>query len=240
MAYEYDAIRKSQEIFYKLLSEHELTEEKEQELYRAYSENEEISNLVKSQGEVAGCNVERYGNVIYLLPKLDNTFLGFSKADLKKEVCKSGATDRDYYLSQFIILTLLVEFYDGQGRSCKARTFMKLGELQNIVSEKLKQGVDQAGEEENEEMSPHFDYQSMWRAYEALKSDSVSARTKWTKEGMIKEILSFLERQRLITYIQEDEMIRTTLKLDHLMELKLCNRENYDKIMELLKGDENE
>ena len=69
------------------------------------------------------------------MPDMDNKYLGFTKADLKKEVCKSNATDRDYYLAQFVILTLLVEFYDGQGITSKSREFLKLGELQNMVSE---------------------------------------------------------------------------------------------------------
>ena len=50
MAYELDEIRISQEIFYYLLEHHELREEEEERMYRAYTEREEIQNLVKSQG----------------------------------------------------------------------------------------------------------------------------------------------------------------------------------------------
>ena len=121
MAYEMGEVRLSQEIFYYLLENHELREDGENALYRAYTEREEIQNLVKSQGEIAGSTVERYGNVIYLIPKEENNFLGFSKAQLKAALCRSGATDRDYYLSQFVVLTLLVEFFDGQGSSSKTR-----------------------------------------------------------------------------------------------------------------------
>ena len=67
MAYEAEEIRTSQEIFYYLLEYHELREEDEQLLYKAYTEEESIRNLVKSQGEIAGSNVERYGNVISIL-----------------------------------------------------------------------------------------------------------------------------------------------------------------------------
>ena len=101
MAYEMEEIKCSQEIFYYLLEHHEIREEKEGQLYRAYAENEEVQNLVKSQGEVAGSNIERYGDVIYLIPKEENSFLGFSKAQLKNILCKSNGTDRDYYLSQY-------------------------------------------------------------------------------------------------------------------------------------------
>ena len=68
MAYELDDIKTSQEIFYYLLENHELREEEELLLYRAYTEEEEVQNLVKSQGEIAGSTIERYGNVIYLIP----------------------------------------------------------------------------------------------------------------------------------------------------------------------------
>ncbi len=76
MAYELDEIRTSQEIFYYLLTHHELREEDEMLLYKAYTEQEEIQNLVKSQGEIAQSRIERYGNVIYLIPEEENNFLG--------------------------------------------------------------------------------------------------------------------------------------------------------------------
>ena len=53
MAYEWEEIRSSQEIFYYLLEHHQLREEDEPRLYQAYTQQEEIQNLVKSQGEIA-------------------------------------------------------------------------------------------------------------------------------------------------------------------------------------------
>lgn len=94
---------------------------------------------------------------IYLMPDIDNKYLGFTKADLKKELCKSNATDRDYYLAQFVILTLLVEFYDGQGSTAKSREFLKLGELQNIVSERLKTGLSFEQEREQDDTNLYIE-----------------------------------------------------------------------------------
>lgn len=105
MAYEMGEIRLSQQIFYYLLEHHELREQDEQRLYRAYTEEEQVQNLVKSQADEAASTVERYGDVIYLIPKEENVFLGFSKAELKKKLCKSTGTDKDFYLSQFVVLT---------------------------------------------------------------------------------------------------------------------------------------
>lgn len=232
MAYELEDIRTSQEIFYFLLEHHEIHEETENRLYKAYSENEEIQNLVKSQGEAASSNIERYGDVIYLIPHEENHFLGFSKAQLKAALCKSGGTDRDYYLSQFVILTLLVDFYDGQGSSSKSREFMRVGELQNSISTYLKEGAKDSNEEMEEENGLAF--ANMYEAYEALRSDERGSKAKTTKEGFLHHILKFLEKQGLIEYVEEDEMIQTTKKLDSFMDWNLLNQNHFMRVRRVL------
>lgn len=229
MAYEIEEIKLSQQIFYYLIKNRQLTEESDRLLYKAYVENELVMSLVKSQAQLADSIVERYGHVIYLIPKEDNYFLGFTKQQLKSSLCKSNATDKDYYLSQFVIITLLVEFYDGQGTSSKTREYIKLGELQNLVSERLKEGVLSSAESESSMLS----FQDMLEAYEALRSEEKS-KMKTTKEGFFHAILSFLQKQDLVKYIEEDEMIQTTEKLDHFMDWNLLNKNNYDRVMKTL------
>lgn len=231
MAYELEDINYSQRIFYYLLKNKELVEEKERELYQAYTESEAVMNLVKQQGLAAESDIERYGNVIYLIPKEENDYLGYSKAQLKLALCKSGATDKDYYLSQFIILTLLVEFYDGQSSSSKVRDFMKVGELLNCVAERLKEGSEM--EEEAQERSG-LAFQNMLEAFQALKSTDGTSRAKTTKEGFVYTILIFLQKQGLIDYIEVDEMIKTTKKLDHFMDWNLLNKNNFNRVLRVL------
>ena len=232
MAYELEDVRTSQEIFYYLLEHHELCEDEEMQLYRAYTEQEEIQNLVKSQGEIAESRIERYGNVIYLIPKEENHFLGFSKAQLKAALCKSSGTDKDYYLSQFVVLTLLVEFFDGQGSSSKAREYMRVGELQNCISSRLKEGAEGMDEEQEEQSGIAFS--NMLEAYEALRSDDKGSRAKTTKEGFLHSILVFLQKQGLIEYVEADEMIKTTKKLDNFMDWNLLNQNNYHRVLRVL------
>lgn len=242
MAYEAESVSYSQKIFYYLLCHGSLsdTDSGAADLYRAYVEREEITSLVKNQAEIAECRVERYGSTIYLMPDIDNKYLGFTKAGLKKEICKPGATDRDYYLAQFVILTLLVEFYDGQGSRSKSREFLKLGELQNTVSKRLRAGLELEEERENDRSERRMadenvlDYRSMSEAYEALKSVEAGSRSKFTKEGFVSIICSFLDRQGLIIFVPEDEMIKTTPKLDNIMEYKILGKDNYARIIEAL------
>lgn len=238
MAYELEAIRTSQEIFYYLLENHELREDDEPLLYKAYTEQEEIQNLVKSQGEIAQSNIERYGNVVYLIPKEENNFLGFSKPQLRNVLCKSNATDKDYYLSQFVILTLLVEFFDGQGSSSKTREYIRVGELQNCISRRLKEGAEHVNEEEEENTGIAFS--NILEAYEALRSDDKGSRARTTKEGFLHQILIFLQKQGLIEYVEQDEMIKTTKKLDNFMDWNLLNQNNYQRVLRVLGVNERE
>ena len=232
MAYEIEDIRLSQEIFYYLLEHHELREYNELRLYKAYTQEETIQNLVKSQGEISDCHIERYGNVIYLIPKENNSFLGFSKAQMKAALCRSNATDKDYYLSQFVILTLLVEFFDGQGSSAKSREYMRVGELQNCISKRLKEGAKSRGEEEEEKQGIAFS--NMLEAYEALRSEEKGSRARTTKEGFLYHLLTFLQKQGLIDYVEEDEMIKTTKKLDSFMDWNLLNQNHFQRVKKVL------
>ncbi|MEE0881754.1 MAG: DUF6063 family protein [Turicibacter sp.] len=233
MSYQLEEVRLSQQIFYHLLTHRELSEHQDKALYYAYTSNEVVMNLVKSQGDIANCVIERYGSSIYLIPKEENECLGFSKRELKKALCKSSGTDKDYYLSQFVILTLLVEFYDGQGQSAKGRDFIRVGELQNIIADRLKEGATYYEEEVQQQVG--IAYSNMLEAFEALRSDDKGSKQKTTKEGFLHGIFKFLQEQQLIEYIEADEMITTTKKLDQLMDFNLLNQNNFNRVLHVLK-----
>ncbi len=233
MTYDTETIKASQQIFYYLLENHEMREDHEPQLYKAYTESEEVQDLVKSQGEIALCSVERYGNVVYLIPEEENRFLGFSKLQLKKKLCRSNAADKDYYLAQFAVLTLLLEFYDGQGSSSKTRDYIRVGDLQNSIADRLKEGAGRLGEEAQAESG--FAFTEMLQSYEALRSDENGRRQKTTKEGFLYTILKFLQEQGLIEYVEQDEMIKTTNKMDHFMDYNLLNKANYNRVLAVLE-----
>jgi hypothetical protein len=232
MSYEMEEIRQSQEIFYYLLKNHKLTEQGNELYYKLYTENEKVQILVKQQAVAAESTVEGYGSVIYLIPDSDNNYLGYSKAMLKARLCKSGGTDKDYYLAQFTILTILMMFYDGQGVTSKTRDYIRVGELQNEVAESLKNGVQRY--DENQQELVGIAYGDMQSAYEALKSVAGS-RAKTTKEGFLAGILIFLQEQGLVEYIESDDMIKTTKKLDNFMDFNLLNRNNFFRIKSIVE-----
>lgn len=233
MDYTIDEIQISNKIFYYLLKNNKL-EEFEEELYKAYSENENIMELVKIIGETSECYIKKYSGVIYLIPKEDNDFLGYSKGELKKILCKSNSNDKDYYLSQFIILVLLVEIYGSQGATSKCRDYIRVGEFLNIITEKLQDGINKSKDNEKNGIA----FENISERFEALKSSDKKSISRTTKEGFINAILNFLEEQELIIYIKEDETIMPTKKLDNFMDWNLLNKNNYNRVLKVL-GDKN-
>lgn len=231
--YEIHDVRESHVIFYYLLKNHSIREDKEGALYREYVSSEAIQKLVNDQAEASECTIEQYGDAVYLVPNPDNKFLGYSKAQLKKEICKANATDLDFYLVQFAVMVFLLEFYDGQGSSSRTRTFIRTGELQDKITEYLKKGAETSAEEQEEN---GLLFSQMLEVYEALRSDEKGSRQKTTKEGMLHHMLRFLQMHRLIEYIEQDEMIRPTRKLDHFMDGNLLNSSNYKRVVQILEG----
>lgn len=232
MAFQMEIIKQAQAVFYYLLQHHELLQEQAPDLHKAYMEQDEVQEIVKSQAEIANCHIETFSGVIYLIPKEENYFLGYSKAQLKKELCKSNPTDKDYYLAQFAILVLLLEFYDGQGSSSKTRDFIRVGELQNSIAAKLEEGAAKFSEDEQSQQGMAF--AAMKQIYDSLRSDEKGRRQKTTKEGFVHNILRFLEEQGLIDYIEQDEMIKTTRKLDNFMDWNLLNKNNFYRVQRIL------
>ena len=237
MGYSIDEINVSNKIFYYLLKNGELSES-EQDLYKSYCENEHIKELVKNLGEASEVYIKKYGGVIYLIPKEENDFLGYSKGELKKLLCKSGANDKDYYLSQFVILTLLVTFYSSQGITSKCRDYIKVGEFLNIITDRLTEGAKRC--EESEKNTDGIAFQNILERFEALKSSDKKTTAKTTKEGFINTILKFLDDQGLIYYIQNDDMIKPTKKLDSFMDWNILNKNNYNRVLKALGEESNE
>lgn len=238
MSFELADIQYSNKICYYLLKNGQLTEEDNMELYRAYADNETIMNLVKEQGEAIECLIKSYGGVIYLIPKEDNDFLGFSKGELKRILGHSKATDKDYYLSQFAIITLLVEFYKSHGSTARSREYLRGGDFLNILSIRLAEGVSNSESEEKE--TEGVAYANIAEKFESLKSADVGGRAKTTKEGFILGILKFLEKQGLIQYIEQDDMIFPTKKMDNFMDWDILNKANYFRVLRVFGEETNE
>ena len=221
MAYDLNDIKLSQEIFYYLLEHKQLNDRDDGRLYKGFVENELVRGLTKSQAEIAKVIIAQYNRTIYIIPQEDNNFLGYTKQELKKELCKGGALDKDYYLAQFVIIVFLMEFYDGQGQSSKIREYIKIGDRQY---------------DEEQQNANGLMFSRMLEAYSALRSSEKLNRQKTTKEGFLYNIFKFLEEQGLVQYIEREETVWPTEKLDVFMDFNILNQENFRRVLSVMSG----
>ena len=120
--------------------------------------------------------------------------------------------------------------------SSKSREDIRVGELMNLVADRLLEAGDNMTEEEEEKTGLAFF--NMLEAYTALRSDERGSRARTTKEGFMHRILLFLQKQGLIEYVERDEMVKTTKKLDSFMDWNLLNQNNYSRVRRVLGLDE--
>ena len=97
--------------------------------------------------------------------------------------------------------------------------------------------------EPEEEEKTGLAFFNMLEAYSALRSDEHGSKARTTKEGFVYHVLQFLQKHGLIHYVERDEMIMTTKKLDRFMDWNLLNQNHYDRVQKVLavwKEDDNE
>ena len=123
---------------------------------------------------------------------------------------------------------------------CKELMITDSGDQVLCLSARLKEGAaEETATEEDEDGKNSKDtagisFKILYETYEALKSDDRGSRMKTTKEGFIYNILMFLQKQGLIEYVVQDEMIKTTRKLDNFMDWNLLNQNNYQRVLRVL------
>lgn len=221
------------EIFMYLLEKGSLSADKNRELYDEFVK-EKIMTLVKMYSEKANSEVRLINNTVYLIPNEDNKFLGYSKSELKNDMLKSNATEQDYYLANFIILTLITSFYNASAGIMKSRFQIKYNEFENLVGSRLMQADDYRDIEVLEDES-QIAYNSIIDKWNSLKATETKGQSKTTKTGFVLSVIKFLSNQGLVTYYEKDELIKTTTKMDDLVNEIVLNKSNFKKIEESFK-----
>lgn len=222
-------LEKAMRIYYFLLKDGELTVDKNKELYLDYSDSE-VRNLLEIMAKESDVTIEKYNQVVYLIPNEDNDVIGIKDMELQK-VISYDARKIDFYLSQYIITILITVFYSGRGNFVKSRDFIRLGELEEIVTERLNFANGKKNIEREQEEA-RFNITAMFEHWSALQIDEAGRRK--TKYGYIRSVCSFLAKHDLLVYDALEEDIRPTNKMTHLMTYHFLQLDRLEMIEKLL------
>lgn len=198
------------EILYTLLQYHELPAS--DPAYTWLMEDPDRLDQLEAAAHAFQCRLIIRQGMIYLIPNQDNTFLGYSKTDLKSVLLKSNQTDVHYYLSMFALLVLLDAFYSTEYGGGRLRDFLSLGDWMSRFDKALNSGLDQKDNPGN------IPYERMVDTYNNLLVDPAHKRASNTKTQLFLTLLRFLENQNLVVYLSGQEQIFLTERMNALMD----------------------
>lgn len=222
-------LEKAMRIYYYLLKEGELSIDQDKVLYLDYSDIE-VRSLLEIMAKESDVIIEKYNQVVYLIPKEDNDVIGIKDMDLQK-VISYDARKIDFYLSQYIITILITVFYSGRGNFIKSRDFIRLPELEEIITARL----TYANSKKNiahEQEEAKFNVTAMFEHWSALQIEESGKRK--TKYGYIRSVCGFLAKHHLLVYDMAEEDIRPTNKMTHLMTYHFLDTNRLEMIESLL------
>ncbi len=224
-------LEKAMRIYYFLLKEGELTFENNKELYLDCSDSD-VRSVLEIMARESNVSIERYNQVVYLIPDEENDVLGIKDMDLQK-VISYDARKIDFYLSQYIITVIILVFYSGKGGFVKSRDFIRLPELEEIITSRLAYANSRKNiEREQEEAAVNIT--AMYEHWSALQMEEPGKRK--TKYGYIRSVCGFLAKHGLLIYDMVEEDIRPASKFTNLMMYNFLDSERIKLIDRLLGG----
>ncbi|MBP7175822.1 MAG: hypothetical protein KBA53_06345 [Thermoclostridium sp.] len=220
-------------IFRVLLEQGEISKREQAFLYSAYLETEvqEALNLFEEEFE---CRLLNFSDTVYLVPGMNSHMLSMQPGEFRSYF-GSNATNKDVYLSFYILMYILFEFYSGKNKDPKKTDFIQVSHLINRLDERFerlakleKEELDKAEEEHGINLATCIE---IWMN---LLVDHETKRK--TKIRMIEAVVDILEDQKL-AYMVENQ-IRTTKKLDILMRQYYLNADRVKLISEAFERGE--
>jgi hypothetical protein len=222
-------LEKAMRIYYFLMKEGELTFDNNKELYLDYADSE-VRGLLEIMARESDVTIEKFNQVVYLIPDEENDVIGIKDMDMQK-VISYDARKIDFYLSQYIIIIIITVFFSGRGSFVKSRDFIRIAELEEIITSKLAYANSKKNIEREQEEAM-LNITAMFEHWNALQIDEEGKRK--TKYGYIRSVCGFLSKHGLLIYDAIEEDIRPANRFTNLMTYNFLDSGRIEIIEKLL------
>lgn len=217
----------AQQIFYQLLQKRQL--DSRQPEYQQMTVNPQILDQVEMLSSAFECSLFFYDGSVYLYPQEENTFLGYSKAGLKSQLIKSNETVVVYYLQMFIVLTLMIEFFETEYGDGRLRESIDLSMLMNKVAENLRAGMKM------DAAASQIPFEQIYSYYNSLEDPSSDSKKHHTKLAIYQRLFDFLEAQGLVRYLPARRELRVTPRFGALVQNVLRRDEGHEAVLKIME-----
>lgn len=220
-------VKSAVRIFKLLLAQGEISKREQPFLYSEYLESEvqEVLSCIEEEFE---CKLLNFGDTVYIVPNISSQIIGIQPGELRRYF-GSNASNKDVYLSYYIMMFVFYEFYSGKNKDPKKTDFIQAGHLISRLDERFDRLV-RMNREEVEQLEEEYSI-NLASCMELWMNLIVDHETKRkTKTRIIEGVVKILEDHKL-AYMVENQ-IRTTKKLDVLMRQYYLNSDRVRLISE--------
>lgn len=219
-------------IYKRLLEKGQITDTEDKELYSAFKDLEVRNNLELIAKEL-DFKIVSAPHAAYLVPNMDNNFLGYSIKDIREGI-KKDARLIDAFLECYIIMTILYMFYGGKNKNPKQADFLQIKDIVSKLDETLVKTSKEDAEKIEERYSINFiQMATYWRAKPLTEENKLK-----TRMGTVLTACKLLRNEKLIVITDDDTEIRATKKLDDLMEYYYLSEDRIYEINDIFLGGE--
>ena len=216
-----------------LLAQGEINKREQAFLYGEYLETEvqEVLSIFEEEFE---CKLLNFDDTVYLVPNINSQIIGIQPGEFRRYF-GSNATNKDVYLSYYIMMFIFYEFYSGKNKDPKKTDFIQVSHLISHLDERFER-LGKMDKEEVEHLEEEY-FINLASCMEIWMNLLVDHETKRkTKTRIIESIVKILEDHKL-AYMVENQ-IRTTKKLDVLMRQYYLNADRVKLISEAFERGE--
>ena len=216
-----------------LLAQGEINKREQAFLYGEYLETEvqEVLSIFEEEFE---CKLLNFDDTVYLVPNINSQIIGIQPGEFRRYF-GSNATNKDVYLSYYIMMYIFYEFYSGKNKDPKKTDFIQVSHLISHLDERFER-LGKMDKEEVEHLEEEY-FINLASCMEIWMNLLVDHETKRkTKTRIIESIVKILEDHKL-AYMVENQ-IRTTKKLDVLMRQYYLNADRVKLISEAFERGE--
>lgn len=189
-------------------------------------DDEDVRSMLNIMARENKLIIEKIRNTVYLVPTVDNTFLGFGKQDIREIVFKGNMSSDQYYLFMFIMLVIIQRFYSSVNGE-PIRSSQSEAEIIDEVDKKLESfsGLD--------EEQVEFAVKAISQRWADARVSATSGKRD-TKLWYVDKVINFLEDNRLVKRAVTDRRIYRQDRMDNLIHGFLTSR-RYKELQEYLE-----
>lgn len=237
MLYDGEMVKKAFLLYQEVMTKGELKRKDNPDIYGYYFDLDIRDILERIFLHSSESKIFYVEDTLYFVPDLENETFSYSNEELRNLMGLNN--NRELYLTQFIWMNLISEFYGDQFQQTnRTLSFIKVDEM----IKKVKEYMDKFEEKSEEELTIlSHEYQldlagliDAWNNLEELtQKDKNVKRYKNKRYSFFLRVLGFWEKEGLLQ-IKEEQEITLTKKIKSIIGSYYHNEERINKIKELL------